>query len=143
MSNAARNRLGPYELNVPLGTGGMGEVFRARDTRLNRDVAVKEAESDCRQRGAVDGVNSVAVLQCSLRPQLTDERLKGRVGFSRWAAKIRRRPAIREHERGQGRRVSKRRHQRGDHHRAVEDQRLKSLGAHVELRVQGQERRHP
>lgn len=33
--------LGPYELVAPVGAGGMGEVFRARDTRLNRDVAVK------------------------------------------------------------------------------------------------------
>jgi Tol biopolymer transport system component len=34
-------RLGPYEIAAPLGAGGMGEVFRARDTRLARDVAVK------------------------------------------------------------------------------------------------------
>src|SRR5262245_8095729 len=38
---AAGTRLGPYEIRAPLGVGGMGEVYRARDTRLSRDVAIK------------------------------------------------------------------------------------------------------
>jgi eukaryotic-like serine/threonine-protein kinase len=40
---AAGTRLGPYEIIAPIGKGGMGEVFRARDTRLGRDVAIKVA----------------------------------------------------------------------------------------------------
>jgi serine/threonine-protein kinase len=39
--HAAGTRLGPYEIVGPLGTGGMGEVYRARDTKLDRDVAIK------------------------------------------------------------------------------------------------------
>ena len=38
---ASGTRLGPYEVIAPLGSGGMGEVYRARDSRLNRDVAIK------------------------------------------------------------------------------------------------------
>ena len=34
-------RVGPYEIVAPLGAGGMGEVFRARDSRLKREVAIK------------------------------------------------------------------------------------------------------
>ncbi len=41
MALAAGTKLEPYEIQSPVGAGGMGEVYRARDTRLDRTVAIK------------------------------------------------------------------------------------------------------
>ena len=41
MALTAGTKLGPFEIIAPIGAGGMGEVYRARDTRLGREVALK------------------------------------------------------------------------------------------------------
>ncbi|MGE5716576.1 MAG: serine/threonine-protein kinase, partial [Acidobacteriota bacterium] len=46
MSLVSGTRFGPYEIVSPLGAGGMGEVYRAKDTRLARDVAIKILPGD-------------------------------------------------------------------------------------------------
>ena len=40
------SKLGPYEILSPLGAGGMGEVYRAKDTKLHREVAIKVLPTD-------------------------------------------------------------------------------------------------
>ena len=50
MPLSAGTKLGPYEILAPIGKGGMGEVYRAHDSRLNRDVAIKVSSAQLSQR---------------------------------------------------------------------------------------------
>src|SRR5215475_3712113 len=70
MALEAGTRLGPYEIVAPLGAGGMGEVYRARDSRLGRDVALKilpdpsyrdRFEQEARSIAALNHPNIMAV----------------------------------------------------------------------------------
>src|ERR1700694_5577299 len=50
MALSVGDKLGPYEILAPLGAGGMGEVYRAHDSRLNRDVAIKVSNAQFTER---------------------------------------------------------------------------------------------
>ena len=50
MALSPGDKLGPYEAVAPIGKGGMGEVYRAHDSRLNRDVAIKVSAAQFSER---------------------------------------------------------------------------------------------
>jgi hypothetical protein len=94
MTTRPGQRLGPYEILGPIGAGGMGEVFRARDTRLGREVAVKvlppersedpdafrRFEQEARAAGALNHPHVMAVLDVSRDgnvPYIVTELLEG------------------------------------------------------------------
>ncbi len=68
MTLAAGTRLGSYEILAPVGAGGMGEVYRARDPRVGRDVAIKISSEQFTDRFARE-IHAVAALdQTGLKP---------------------------------------------------------------------------
>jgi eukaryotic-like serine/threonine-protein kinase len=105
MALISGTKLGPYEILAPLGAGGMGEVYRARDTRLGRDVALKilpesfardsdrlrRFEQEARAVAALNHPNILALFDIGQRngsPFLVSELLEGeslRAGLDRGA----------------------------------------------------------
>ena len=94
MSIAVGSKLGPYEILAPLGAGGMGEVYRARDPRLDRDVAIKvlpdsvakdpdrlrRFEQEARAAGALNHPNITVVYDVGTHagaPYVVQELLEG------------------------------------------------------------------
>jgi eukaryotic-like serine/threonine-protein kinase len=94
MSISTGSRLGPYEILGPLGAGGMGEVYRARDERLKRDVAIKvlpasysqdadrlrRFEQEAQAAGALNHPNITAVYDLGAHdgaPYIVTELLEG------------------------------------------------------------------
>ena len=71
MPLAPGTRLGPYEILAPIGAGGMGEVYRGRDPRLNRDVAVKVSKEQFSERFAREA-QAIAALNHSNICQIYD-----------------------------------------------------------------------
>src|SRR2546430_11472670 len=91
---SAGSRLGPYEILAPLGAGGMGEVYRAKDPRLGRDVAIKvlpasfsadpdrlrRFEQEARAAGVLNHPNITAVYDIGTygdAPYVVQEMLEG------------------------------------------------------------------
>src|SRR5512136_666355 len=94
MALAAGDRLGPYEIVGQIGAGGMGEVYRARDSRLGRDVAIKvlptefasdperlrRFEKEARTTGSLNHPNILAIHDVGSHegsPYLVEELLEG------------------------------------------------------------------
>jgi serine/threonine protein kinase len=82
MSLAAGTRLGPHEILALIGEGGMGEVYKARDTRLNRIVAIKTSKEQFSERFEREA-NAVAALNHPNICQLYDV---GLVSVARYTA---------------------------------------------------------
>ena len=66
---APGNKLGPYEILAPIGAGGMGEAWKARDTRLGRIVAIKKVKEQHGRRfkqeaGPIAVLNNIAIGNC-------------------------------------------------------------------------------
>jgi eukaryotic-like serine/threonine-protein kinase len=104
MPLVANSKLGPYEIKSTLGVGGMGEVYRARDSRLNRDVAIKvlredgpsadlrsRFEREARAVAALNHPNIIAVYDFGVEAAGDKQSALQSISLSRWRS-----PGIRQ-----------------------------------------------
>ncbi len=80
MQISVGSRFGPYEIVAPLGAGGMGEVYRAKDTRLKREVAIKIlSDQASMDRSDIAGAARTPIRNGGLSRRLTiDAEINGR-----------------------------------------------------------------
>ena len=87
MALSIGHKLGPYEVLAPIGAGGMGEVYKARDTRLDRVVAIKVSAREFgerfqREAQAIASLNHPNI--CTLHDVGPDETGTARYEVGRW-----------------------------------------------------------
>jgi len=80
MPLAAGDKLGPYEILTPIGAGGMGEVYKGRDTCLNRTIAIKILKAGARN-GFEREVRAISALNHSHICHLHDIGTQGGMDF--------------------------------------------------------------
>ncbi len=141
MTLASGTRLGPYEILAPIGAGGMGEVYRARDERLKRDVAIKvlpasysqdadrlrRFEQEAQAAGALNHPNITAVYDLGTHdgaPYIVTELLEGETLRARIVGRRARRCARRSTTRCRSRRGLAAAHEKGIVHRDLKPENL-------------------
>ena len=71
MALKPRTRVGPYEISAPLGAGGMGEVYRAADTKLKRELAIEVLPDNVANDPEIGGGRRSRRVACARPPRVS------------------------------------------------------------------------